>query len=227
MGIISRFTDIMSSNINALLDKCEDPAKMVDQTLRNLREDLADVKKETAAVIADEKAAKRRLDECQASIQRYTAAAQNAVKAGNDDDARTLIQKKQQYENNLTNIQTTYSAAKANADKMRQMHDKLVHDIDALELRKDNIKAKMNVAKAQDRVNKMVSGSRSSEASISAFERMEAKADKMLDAAAASAELNAGLEDSAENLAAKYSPGGSGDVSVEAELKAMKAQISG
>ena len=48
MGILTRFTDIMKSNINALLDKCEDPAKMIDQTLRDLREDLAEVKKETA-----------------------------------------------------------------------------------------------------------------------------------------------------------------------------------
>ena len=47
MGILTRFTDIMKSNINALLDKCEDPAKMIDQTLRDLREDLAEVKKET------------------------------------------------------------------------------------------------------------------------------------------------------------------------------------
>lgn len=45
MGILTRFTDIMKSNINALLDKCEDPAKMIDQTLRDLREDLAEVKK--------------------------------------------------------------------------------------------------------------------------------------------------------------------------------------
>ena len=42
MGILSRFSDIMKSNINALLDKAEDPAKMVDQTLRNLREDPRD-----------------------------------------------------------------------------------------------------------------------------------------------------------------------------------------
>ena len=55
MGILTRFTDIMKSNINALLDKCEDPAKMIDQTLRDLREDLAEVKKETANIIADAK----------------------------------------------------------------------------------------------------------------------------------------------------------------------------
>ena len=62
MGIISRFSDIMASNINALLDKCEDPAKMVDQTLRKLEENLADVKKETAGVMAEEKRAHRELE---------------------------------------------------------------------------------------------------------------------------------------------------------------------
>lgn len=55
MGIISRFTDIMKSNINALLDKCEDPAKMIDQTLRNLKEDLAEVKKKQLILLRMQK----------------------------------------------------------------------------------------------------------------------------------------------------------------------------
>ena len=97
MGILTRFTDIMKSNINALLDKCEDPAKMIDQTLRDLREDLAEVKKETANIIADAKSADRQVKECEEEITKYTTAAQNALKAGNEDDARTLIAKKQQY----------------------------------------------------------------------------------------------------------------------------------
>ena len=63
MGIISRFKDIMSANINALLDKAEDPEKMIDQYLRNLESDLAKVKQETASVMAEEAKAKRQLDE--------------------------------------------------------------------------------------------------------------------------------------------------------------------
>ena len=51
-GILSRFKDIMSSNINALLDKVEDPMKMIDQYLRNLESDLGKVKAETAEVMA-------------------------------------------------------------------------------------------------------------------------------------------------------------------------------
>ena len=79
MGIISRFTTIMKANINDLLDKCEDPAKMVDQTLRDLNEDLAKVKKETAAVMAEETRAKRELDECIANAENMVEKMLNAI----------------------------------------------------------------------------------------------------------------------------------------------------
>ena len=223
MGILSRFSDIMKSNINALLDKAEDPAKMVDQTLRNLREDLAEVKKETAAVMADEKRAKRDVEECEAEIQKYTLAAQNALKSGNEEDARTLIAKKQQYESKLVSLQNTYEVAHSNADKMHQMHDKLAADIDGLELRKDAIKGKVATAKAQEHMNKIIAGGKNSEASLSAFERMEAKADKMLDSANAEAELNARVT-KVSDLADKYTGGGN-EVQVDDELAKMKAEL--
>ena len=63
MSILKRFKDIMAANINALLDKAEDPAKMAEQYLRDLKEDFAKVKAETAAVMAAETRAKRELDE--------------------------------------------------------------------------------------------------------------------------------------------------------------------
>ena len=62
MGIISRFKDIMAANINALLDKAEDPEKMIDQYLRNLESDLAKVKQETASVMAEELKTQHNID---------------------------------------------------------------------------------------------------------------------------------------------------------------------
>ena len=53
-GILKRFGDIMSANINSLLDKCEDPEKMIDQYLRDMQDDLGKVKAETASVMAAE-----------------------------------------------------------------------------------------------------------------------------------------------------------------------------
>ena len=220
MGILTRFTDIMKSNINALLDKCEDPAKMIDQTLRDLREDLAEVKKETANIIADAKSADRQVKECEEEITKYTTAAQNALKAGNEDDARTLIAKKQQYESNLVSYKKTQELTHANADKM---HDKLVNDIETLEARRDAIKATVASAKAQEHINKIVSGGDKAKSSMESFERYEKKAEKMLDAATAEAELNAHTS-AASTLADKYTSNGS-DASVEDELAAMKAKL--
>ena len=62
MGILTRFSDIMRSNINALLDSCENHAKMVDQTLLDLRKDLAEIKKETVSVTVDNELAKMKVE---------------------------------------------------------------------------------------------------------------------------------------------------------------------
>lgn len=223
MGIISRFKDIMSANINALLDKCEDPEKMIDQYMRNLESDLGKVKAETASVMADEQRAKRELDECTAEIDKLQAYAEKAVAAGNDDDARQFLAKKQTLVTKQQAFQQTYALAADNAAKMRQMHDKLVNDINELNSRRDTIKAKMKVAKAQQTVNKMTSGMGKAENSLSAFDRMEAKADRMLDEANAMAELNtAGADNSIQDLEAKYKVSAP---AVDDELAAIKAKM--
>ena len=105
MGILARFKDIMSSNINALLDKMEDPEKMIDQILRNLQSDLGEVKAETAGVMAEEARAKRELAECQAEVNKLQSYAEKAVMAGNDGDAAIFLQKKANKAQELTALQ--------------------------------------------------------------------------------------------------------------------------
>lgn len=223
MGILKRFGDIMSSNINALLDKCEDPAKMIDQTLRNLESDLGKVKAETASVMADATAAKRKLDECNEEIEKMQKYAEKALLAGNEADARKFLEKKQQLSGKQAGLQETYNLAQANADKMRQMHDKLESDIASLNERRDAIKAKVAVAKTQEHMNKMVSSFDGAADSMAAFDKWEARADKMLDQANAMSELNSD-QDSVDALAAKYdSP--EGNSAVDDELAALKAKM--
>lgn len=221
MSILNRFKDIMSANINALLDKCEDPAKMIDQYLRQLKEDLAEVKQETAAVMAEEKRTKRLVDDNAAEIAKYTDLAKKALTAGNEGDAKVFITKKQELEAHQADLEKTYTLAHANAEKMREMHDKLTGDIQELEQRRLNVKAKMSVAKTQDKLNKINDSMKSAAGSMEAFERMEAKADRLLDEANSMAELNEEPKDSAEEIAKKYDK----DSSVDDELAKMKAEL--
>lgn len=224
MGILTRFKDIMSSNINALLDKFEDPEKMIDQYLRNLESDLGKVKAETAAIMAEETRAKRELDECTEEIDKMQNYAQKAVLAGNDADAKAFLEKKQQLATKQATLQQAYTAAAENAAKMRQMHDKLVGDINELNSRRDAIKAKVKVAKTTEKINKMTSSISGSEASLAAFDRMEAKANRMLDEANAISELNASAPgESIEAMQAKYDTAPSS--AVDDELAALKAQM--
>ena len=214
----------MSSNINALLDKAEDPEKMIDQYLRNLESDLGKVKAETASVMAEETRTKRQLDECQEEINKMQSYAEKAVMAGNDDDAKQFLAKKQELGRNLEVYQTAYNQAKANAEQMRQMHDKLVGDIAELNSRRDAIKAKVKIAKTQQTINKIGASVAGAKGNLDAFSRMEAKADRMLDEANAMSELNAPKDDSVDSLAAKYDTMSSAPA-VDDELAALKAQL--
>ncbi|MCD7774133.1 MAG: PspA/IM30 family protein [Clostridiales bacterium] len=223
MGILSRFKDIMSANINALLDKCEDPAKMIDEYMRKLMDQLAEVKKETSAVIAEEKRAKRALDENSEQIKKYEDLAKKALTAGNEEDAKVFIAKKQSYDAKTATLTETYEAAKANSDKMRQMHDKLTKDIQELQSRREQIKAKTAVAKTQQRLNDLAGNVDKTSDVMAAFDRMEAKADNMLDKAEAMSELNESAADPADKLEKKYTD--ASDASVESELEKMKAEM--
>ena len=221
MGIFSRMKDIMSSNINALLDKAENPQKMIDQMLRQSREDLAEVKKETGAVMANETAARRKVEECEESIAKYAQAAENAVKAGNDADALKLIESKNRMMEQLNGLKENYEAAHADAENMRAMFQKLSNDIASLEGRADMIKGKAATAKAREHANKVTAGAGNTR-SLEAFDRMEAKVNKQLDTANAVASLDKeGSSDS--DLLSKYASGPSG--SAQDELAALKAKL--
>lgn len=225
MGILSRFGDIISSNVNALLDKAEDPAKMIDEYLRKANKDLADVKKETAGVMAEESRTKRLVDDNAAQVAKYHGLAQKAIVAGNEDDARVFLTKKQELESVGAGLQTAYAAAHENAIKMRELHDKLVKDINTLNTRRQTVKAKMAVAKTQERVNKIGASADKMQGSLGAFERMEEKADRMLDEANAMNDLNSQAIDEAQELEEKYKSVDT-NASVEDELAAMKAQLN-
>lgn len=222
MSIVARFKDIMSSNINAMLDKVEDPEKMIDQYLRNLNSDLGKVKSETASIMAEEQRAKRALNECQDEIIKMQAYAVKALEAGNENDARRFLENKAALVSKEAGLEEAYTLASANALQMRQMHDKLVSDIGGLESRKDMIKGKIAVAKTQDRINKIGSSVNSANSSISAFDRMEQKANKALDQANAMAQLNASGQDDIKDLTAKYAA----KTDVDSELEALKASLN-
>ena len=223
MGILSRFKNIMAANINALLDKAENPEKMIDQTLRNLANDLAEVKKETASVMAEETRTRREADANIQAVKKNLELAKKALAAGNEDHARVFLNKKNELEAQGVELQKLAEAAQANAVQMRQMHDKLVKDINELRTRKATIKSNIAVAKATERVNQMGAAGSKAEGAMQAFGRFEQQAQDRLDRARALSALNEVPKDEANALAELYKNGGG--AALDDELMALKAEM--
>ncbi|MGN0437781.1 MAG: PspA/IM30 family protein [Lachnospiraceae bacterium] len=225
MGILKRCNEILEANIHSLLDRCEDPAKMAEHTLRKLEKDLQQVKAETASVISAEKQAERAYNASVKEQEELTNYAESALKSGNEDDARTFLSKKVEME---TKVQTLYDAmmlAKSNSKKMVQMYDKLLNDIAVCKSKLSVIKAKSSVVTAQTHMNRMISGTnRSTVTSLSDFERWNEKLDTQLDTASAITALN-GHSDNISELKTKYNTSESDVDELLIELK-KKLQIS-
>lgn len=224
MGILSKFRGIMESNVNALLDKAEDPEKTIDDYMRNLNSDLGKVKAETASMLADERRAKRALDECNTEIKKLQKYAEKAVEAGNEEDALKFLERKAALAEKQSELQTAYGLASANAVKMKQMQDKLVSDMGRLETRRAELKEKMAAAKSQQR---LISGNDVN----SSFDAMEEKANRALDEAIALEELRAGAkEDDLDDLIAQLEKNRSTNTNTtttaEDELAALKEKMN-
>lgn len=226
MGILSRFKDIMASNINAMLDKAEDPEKMIDQYIRNLNEDLAEVKSETAAVMAEERRASRKLDDCDDEIVRMTDYAKRAITAGNDADAKRFLAKKNQLQETQVALTEQYQVAKVNATKMRQMYDKIQDDIEDLNARRDTLKAKLKVAKAKQKINEMGAGYSSAQGSVGAFNKLEDRINNQIDKQEAMAELGESSADrDLDHVMDKYKDQTT-DVELDDQLAALKEEMN-
>ena len=222
-GILSRFKTIMEANINALLDKAEDPVKMADQLARDLEKDLGEVKAETVSVMAEEKRAKRAYDEGVAEVEKLQRYAEKAVLAGNDADAKVFLSEKAAKAANLESLKGAWDLAAANAAKMREMHDKLTEQLKQVEDRKAAIRAKAAMVKSQQKANEIKSDLGGS--SLAAFDALEEKLNRKLDEAEAAAELNTKKDDMADSMAKYDDTATVQDSGVEDELAALKAKL--
>lgn len=129
MGIFTRFKDIATANMNSMLDKAEDPEKMIKMMIREIEDTLVELKTSCAGAIASKKTVQRNLDSVRERLDQWNARAELAVLKGRDDLAREALMEKRRFSNKIDVFEEEFtqhtSLVEQYQEDIRQLEDKL------------------------------------------------------------------------------------------------------
>ncbi|UTW12157.1 phage shock protein PspA [Marinobacterium rhizophilum] len=147
MGIFSRFGDIINANITALLDRAEDPAKMIRMMIQEMEDTLVEVRTTSARVIADRKSLQRRQEHLADEAAEWERKARLAIEKGREDLARAALGEQQAVENALQLAQRELGAIE---EQLAILHE----EIGQLQQKLDDAKAKQKSLQVRDQTSR-------------------------------------------------------------------------
>lgn len=177
MGIWDRFTTLLKSNINDLISKAENPEKMLDQIVVDMRSQLQKAKQQVAAAIADEKRLKDQAESEYKAAQDWEQKAMLAIKEGRDDLAKQALVRQSEHFAHGQQLEATWQSHQAETEKLKNSLRDLNDKIEEAKRKKNLLLARQRRAQAQARINETMS-SMSEKSAFEAFARMEERIDQ-------------------------------------------------
>ncbi|HEY3285505.1 MAG TPA: PspA/IM30 family protein [Gemmatimonadaceae bacterium] len=177
MGIWDRFTTLLKSNINDLISRAENPEKMLDQIVVDMRSQLQKAKQQVAAAIADEKRLKDQAEQEYKAAQDWEQKAMLAVKEGRDDLAKQALVRQGEHFAHGQQLESTWQSHQAETEKLKNSLRDLNDKIEEAKRKKNLLLARQRRAQAQARINETMS-SMSEKSAFEAFARMEERIDQ-------------------------------------------------
>jgi phage shock protein A len=217
MGILDRISTILRANINDLLDKAEDPEKMLEQILRDMESQIGEARNAVATMIAQEKELKADMEENDRLTTEWQRKAELALTRDQEDLAREALKRKNQYQTNADTYRHQWTAQVEMVGKLKAQLRQLESKHQQAFSQKDVLIARRRRAQAQAQVSKTLSGLPRIDAAAE-LDRMERKIRGEEAKASALEELgNDSLDSQFADLEA--------DAGVEDELAALKAKL--
>ncbi len=216
MGVFTRFRDIISSNINAMLDRAEDPEKLIKLMIREMEDTLVELKASCAGVMATSKKVQRELEQVDERVQYWKEKAELAVSRGRDDLAREALVEKRKFVQRRETLELEVmehdSLAQQYQDNILQLEDKLKSARD-----KQRVLIQRHIhAKKRKRAQEEIRRVDSSEVVLK-FEELESRIERMeSEADLVNIVKKSTLEEQIEKLTV--------DDDIENELQALKTK---
>ncbi|ROL61487.1 PspA/IM30 family protein [Bacteroidetes/Chlorobi group bacterium ChocPot_Mid] len=218
MGIFNRIADVVKANINELLDKAEDPEKMLKQMVIEMEESINQTALAVARAIANEKTLERKIEKAKKDALDWEQKAVKALNSGREDLAKAALEKKSIETRNFTDLEPVFLQAKETSEKLRNRLATLKSKLDEARTRQNTLIARSQAAKAEKQVSQAMAGVGSD--AFSKFDKFERKVEQIEAEASAFGEL----ADTGKRLEEEFKLL-ERDSSVDNELLALKQKM--
>ena len=177
MGILDRVSTLIRANINDLINRAEDPEKVIRQLLLDMNNQLIQVKTQVAASIADERKLQKRHEENQKKADEWQRKAEIAVDRGQDQLAKDALGRRRSFQEVADGFKQQWTEQAQQVEQLKEALSQLELKISEAQTKKDLLIARSRRAKAETNIRKTLGGMNSSGA-LSEFERMEEKVEE-------------------------------------------------
>jgi len=224
MGLFDRLSTLLRSNINDLITRAEDPEKMLNQILVDMRSQLAKAKQQVATAIADEKRLRDQADAEYKQAADWEQKAMLAIKENRDDLAKQALLRQSEHVASAQGLETTWEAHRADTEKLKNSLRDLNDKIEEAKRKKNLLVARQRRAQAQKRIHETMS-SLSEKSAFEAFARMEERIENSERQLKASVEIEE--EFTGDRLAQDFKQleKGAAAGSVDVQLLALKQKM--
>lgn len=220
MGIFSRIGDVLKANINDMIDRAEDPEKMVKQIILDLQKEVSKATQALGKAMASERIAKRQYEDAVKTSSDWEMKAKAALNAGEVDLAKKALSNKVKADENVKQYQQMYEQISAQTAQLREQVEALKSKLDEAKSRQAMLIARSQMAKTQKNLAQSVGGMDASSA-LDKFNRMEEKVTRQEAEAQVFSEM-AGVTGSAEEKSFEQLQH---DMDVDAELQRLMAEM--
>ena len=221
MGVFSRISDILKSNINDLLDKAEDPEKMVKQIIIDMQKELTVATQNLGKAKASERLAQKKMDDAVKVAAGWEAKAKAALSQGNQDMAKQALAKKVRADEEVATYTEMYESISTQTDAIENQVEVLKAKLDEAKSRQAMLIARSQMADTKKALAKSQGGFDGASA-LEKFDRMEEKIQRKEAEADAFAEIG-GTDDELTESFEQIEK----DAKVDAELARLMAEMNG
>src|SRR5512147_766139 len=224
MGIFDRLASLIKSNVNDLISSAENPEKMLNQIIVDMRDQLVKAKQQVAAAIADEKRLRDQADTEFKQAQDWEQKAMLAIREGRDDLAKQALVRQTEHMTHAQQLDLTWQAHQSETEKLKSSLRDLNDKIEEAKRKKNLLLARQRRAQAQKRIAETMSGM-SEKSAFEAFARMEEKIEQNERMIKASAEIDEEFQGDRLAKDFKQLEKSAGSMSADMQLLALKQKM--